>query len=113
MSIRFLAVIIASLTVWQTMTISAENQPETDRTRLLKVFASEFVSITPGQGQFPKSFSMGVASGPTEEQPMHTVTFKYSFEIAKYEVPQNLYQAVMGENPSRWKGPRNSVEMIR
>ena len=32
--------------------------------------------------------------------------------MARYEVPQNLWQAVMGENPSRWKGPRNSVEMV-
>src|SRR5690606_26052424 len=28
------------------------------------------------------------------------------------EVPQNLYEAVMGDNPSRWKGPRNSAEMM-
>lgn len=32
--------------------------------------------------------------------------------MAKYEVPQNLYEQVMSENPSRWKGPRNSVEML-
>ena len=25
---------------------------------------------------------------------------------------QELYEAVMGKNPSRWKGPRNSVEMV-
>ena len=34
------------------------------------------------------------------------------FAIARYEVPQNLWQAVMGANPSRWKGQRNSVEML-
>jgi hypothetical protein len=27
-------------------------------------------------------------------------------------VPQNLWEAVMGSNPSRWKGPRNSAEMF-
>ena len=32
--------------------------------------------------------------------------------MAKYEVPQNLYDGVMGINPSDWKGPRNSVEMM-
>ena len=32
--------------------------------------------------------------------------------MAKYEVTQELYEAVMGKNPSRWKGPRNSVEMV-
>jgi formylglycine-generating enzyme required for sulfatase activity len=34
------------------------------------------------------------------------------FKIAKTEVPQNLWEAVMGSNPSRWKGRRNSVEML-
>ena len=32
--------------------------------------------------------------------------------VAKYEVPQNLWTAVLGGNPSRWKGPRNSVERL-
>ena len=40
------------------------------------------------------------------------MTIKDKFEIAKYEVPQALYEAVMGNNPSKWKGPRNSVEMM-
>ncbi len=34
------------------------------------------------------------------------------FSMAKYEVTQELWESVMGSNPSRWKGPRNSVEMI-
>lgn len=79
---------------------------------LLKTFHEEFVAITPGQGKFPKSFQMGSKAGTTTEQPVHEVTFGYSFAIAKYEVPQNLYEAVMGINPSKWKGPRNSVEMM-
>lgn len=32
--------------------------------------------------------------------------------VAKYEVTQELWQKVMGENPSKWKGKRNSVEML-
>ena len=46
------------------------------------------------------------------ETPKHKVSFEYSFYVAKYEVPQNLWEAVMGSNPSRWKGPRNSVEEL-
>lgn len=80
--------------------------------KLLQTFHDEFVSITPGEGKFPKSFRMGSDSGPDTEQPAHEVTFRHSFAIAKYEVPQNLYEAVMGINPSKWKGPRNSVEMM-
>lgn len=81
-------------------------------TMLLKTFHQEFVQITPGKGKFPKSFEMGSQNGSSHEKPVHCVTFQHDFWMAKYEVPQNLYEAVMGENPSKWKGPRNSVEMM-
>jgi gluconolactonase len=58
------------------------------RLAVLRTFRDEFVSVpplTPG--------------GPP-------------LAVAKYEVTQQLWQAVMGNNPSRWRGPRNSVEMI-
>ena len=55
---------------------------------------------------------MGSETGGSTEQPVHEVALARSFAIARYEAPQNLYEAVMGENPSRWKGPRNSVEMM-
>jgi formylglycine-generating enzyme required for sulfatase activity len=80
--------------------------------QLLKVFRDEFVAVTPGEGDFPAEFSMGAADGPDEERPAHKVSISNRFEIARYEVPQNLWEAVMGENPSRWKGKRNSVEML-
>lgn len=87
--------------------------PADEQLKLLKTFNEEFISITPGKGKYPKSFVMGRADGGQDnERPTHKVTFAYNFEIAKYEVPQNLWQAVMGKNPSKWKGPRNSVEML-
>jgi formylglycine-generating enzyme required for sulfatase activity len=79
---------------------------------LLKTFAGEFVRLTPGQGKFPASFTMGTEKGGHDsERPARKVTFNYSFEIAKYEVVQDLYHVVMGNNPSKWKGPRNAVEL--
>jgi len=81
--------------------------PQSDQTQLLKTFRSEFVKITPGEGQFPKTFMMG-CKDDTQKQ----VTMESDFEIGKYEVPQDLWQAVMGTNPSVWKGPRNSVEKL-
>jgi formylglycine-generating enzyme required for sulfatase activity len=77
----------------------------------LELFASEFVVITPGQGAFPATFSMGSAEDASS-QPVHEVKLTAAFHIAKHEVPQNLYEQVMGVNPSKWKGPRNSVEML-
>ncbi|MBI3865265.1 MAG: formylglycine-generating enzyme family protein [Planctomycetia bacterium] len=87
-------------------------EPPQETIDLLKTFNAEFVAITPGEKAFPKSFVMGTEKGAPAEAPAHSVTFGYSFAMAKYEVPQNLYEAVMGENPSKWKGPRNSVEMF-
>ena len=98
----------AILAVVTTSTASCGESPE--QLRLLKTFADEFVAITPGTGQFPASFQQG--GDQPVEQPVHQVTMKHSFAIAKYEVPQNLYEAVMSSNPSRWKGPRNSVESM-
>jgi formylglycine-generating enzyme required for sulfatase activity len=78
--------------------------------RLLRRFADEFVTLTPGAGKFPASFRMG----PEGEKSQVTITFPKgtSFAVARYEVTQELYEAVMGRNPSKWKGPRNSVEMV-
>ncbi|MBI3857383.1 MAG: formylglycine-generating enzyme family protein, partial [Planctomycetes bacterium] len=75
---------------------------------LLKTFREEFLPITPGQKEFPAAFTMGSAA----ETPVHEVKIAYPFQVARYEVPQNLWESVMGENPSRWKGKRNSVEML-
>ena len=83
-----------------------------EQTKLLKTFVSEFVEITPGKGKFPKSFTMGSAEGSTSEQPARKVTFAAPFSMARNEVPQDLYEAVAGKNPSVWGGPRNSVEMV-
>src|SRR5207302_11016277 len=72
----------------------------------------EFVPLTPGTGKFPASFQMGTADGAATEKPVTTITLKANFALAKYEVTQELYEVVMGKNPSKWKGPRNSVEMV-
>ncbi|MFG0334572.1 MAG: formylglycine-generating enzyme family protein, partial [Maioricimonas sp. JB049] len=90
--------------------LTADDTP--GRMQLLETFVQEFVTITPGKGPFPATFTMGSSDGPKSEQPVHDVRLQAAFRIAKYEVPQNLYAAVMGENPSRWKGPRNSAEMM-
>jgi formylglycine-generating enzyme required for sulfatase activity len=87
-------------------------EPTPQQVALLKTFRDEFIHVTPGKGKFPASFLMGRDDGPANERPTHRVTFNYEFHVARYEVPQNLWEAVMGENPSRWKGPRNSVEML-
>ena len=81
-----------------------------EQRKLLRVFRDEFVEVPAG------SFAMGPAEGPPGGDKAggaaRRVTFERAFRVAKYEVPQNLWAVVMGRNPSRWKGPRNSVEKL-
>lgn len=78
----------------------------------LQLFVDECVTIHPGTRSFPGNFQMG---GPVDgplAAPVREVAMKQTFRISRYEVTQELYLAVMGVNPSRWKGDRNSVEMV-
>lgn len=73
-----------------------------DTVALLKTFRQEFILISPGKGRFPTQFSMGSGDrGPAAERPVHVVVFSYNFSMAKYEVPQNLWTAVMNSDPSQ------------
>jgi formylglycine-generating enzyme required for sulfatase activity len=108
----WIAVMAVSTSVGVPRATSADEQHDSARKKLLQTFVDEFVPITPGRGEFPKSFQMGTSNGASAEQPVHEVTITRDFSIARYEVPQNLYEAVVGANPSRWKGPRNSAEMM-
>jgi formylglycine-generating enzyme required for sulfatase activity len=81
---------------------------------VLRRFVEEFVPLTPGKGRYPASFVMGssAADAPANEKPAVTVRFAGPFAVARYEVTQELYQLVIGVNPAKWRGPRNSVEMV-
>ena len=47
-----------------------------------------------------------------DEKPTHQVTLTNDYYIGKYEVTQALWQAVMGNNPSHFKGDNLPVEMV-
>lgn len=63
------------------------------------------------------SFMMGSPSNETErgsdEGPQRRVTISNGFWLSKYEVTQEEYEAVMGTNPSNFKGcPKCPVEQV-
>ena len=62
------------------------------------------------------SFNMGATpemKKPADrEKPVHRVTLTNNYYIGKYEVTQALWQAVMGRNPSNFKGDDLPVEMV-
>ena len=47
-----------------------------------------------------------------DEKPVHQVTLTNDYYIGKYEVTQALWQAVMGSNPSEFKGNNLPVEQV-
>ena len=58
------------------------------------------------------SFMMGSEKGHVNEKPVHKVTITKPFFLGKFEVTQEQWQAVMGTNPSRFKGPKRPVESV-
>jgi formylglycine-generating enzyme required for sulfatase activity len=114
-----LVIVTTSLFVVDCETASGDDAPKpkkpgTPKEKILPLFVEEFVLISPGKDKFPESFVMGSAdeAAPASEKPAHKVTFKRPFRIAKHEVTQELYELIAGKNPSKWPGPRNSVEMV-
>lgn len=90
---------------------SSSNQSgssDPDLVKLLKTFRGEFLKITPGKNSFPKS----VAVLDPKSKKSWNAELTVDFQVNQYELTQDLWQAVTGSNPSRWKGPRNSVEML-
>jgi len=72
----------------------------------------QFVAVP--AGQFPMGCSEGVKPiecGP-EEKPRHTVQITKGFEIGKTEVTGKQWVAVMGSNPSLYKGDNLPVEQV-
>ena len=62
------------------------------------------------------TFTMGATSeqgsdAESDEKPTHSVTLS-SYYICKYEVTQALWRAVMGSNPSNFKGDNLPVEWV-
>ena len=62
------------------------------------------------------TFMMGATSEMKDpydwEKPVHQVTLTNDYYMGKYEVAQALWQAVMGNNPSHFKGENLPVETV-
>ncbi len=64
----------------------------------------------------PGEFDMGSRDSDqgalVSEKPQHRVRITAPFYVGKYLVTQQQWDAVMGSNPSQFKGPKNPVETI-
>jgi len=83
--------------------------PESDEitVRLLtgetNTLGMEFIRVPAGV------FDMGDLTGQNErnERPAHSVTLSRDFFVGKYEITQELYESVIGDNPSYYSGQDN------
>jgi formylglycine-generating enzyme required for sulfatase activity len=80
-------------------------QPPTEKTWRNSI-GIDFVLIAAGE------FLMGSESGDSDEKPVHRVRISKNFYLGKYEVTQAQWHAVMGDNPSRFKGDTLPVEQV-
>jgi formylglycine-generating enzyme required for sulfatase activity len=100
-----------------TVTVNAQgniiNRPNYDGKYVVEDLGNgvtlEMVQISGG------TFTMGSPEGEEKrgenESPQHTVTVQ-PFFMGKYTVTQAQYQAIMGENPSSFKGEKRPVERV-
>lgn len=120
--IMFLFVVLSTLMLFATSCYKP-NEPITETPTDTIPFDDEPVSILFSvNGVYIKmleveggTFNMGAYSddkfAADAEKPKHTVTLS-TFFIGETEVPQVLWQAVMGNNPSEFKGDRIPVENV-
>jgi formylglycine-generating enzyme required for sulfatase activity len=71
----------------------------------------EQAMVTIPGGEFQMGCSPGDSDCASDEKPPHRVRIT-PFRMGKYEVTQAQWQAVMGENPSRFKGEDRPVEQV-
>ncbi|HEY7545724.1 MAG TPA: bifunctional serine/threonine-protein kinase/formylglycine-generating enzyme family protein, partial [Blastocatellia bacterium] len=79
---------------------------ETSQLKETKIDVGAFVQIPQGE------FLMGSEKGEGDEKPAHKVRISRPFEMGKYEVTQAQWEAVMGNNPSNFKGANLPVENV-
>jgi formylglycine-generating enzyme required for sulfatase activity len=78
-----------------------------DTSRLVNSLGMTFVRIPAGE------FRMGSTDGYDDERPVHTVRISQLFYLGIYAVTQGQWEAVMGNNPSRFTGdPNRPVEQV-
>ena len=93
---------------------SVESDYSTSDKPGLKSFVANGVSfnmVRVGGGKFKMGAMDGDSDASGWEKPAHDVTLG-DYMIGETEVTQELWEAVMGENPSTYKGVKNPVEEV-
>jgi formylglycine-generating enzyme required for sulfatase activity len=104
-------IVVPEVREWLELDKSSEqrdtNEPVSPSRETTTSIGMEFVLIPAGE------FLMGSNEGDDNERPAHRVRITEPFYMGKYEVTQAQWEAVMGTNPSHFKGhPNRPVESV-
>lgn len=108
--VTFLLLKNSSMTDSVTNSIEQVSDPQATETITVNGVSFKMIRVEGG------TFTMGATSeqgsdADDDEKPAHQVTLS-TFSIGETEVTQELWQAVMGNNPSSFKGPKRPVETV-
>ena len=109
---RKIGFVVVLLTIFNCMSFSlAKSTDELDappnHNRIIPDLGIECVYVKAG------TFRMGSAeSGPNDEKPVHDVKISRGYWMGTCEITQAQWRALMGTDPSKYKGDKLPVEMV-
>jgi formylglycine-generating enzyme required for sulfatase activity/Tfp pilus assembly protein PilF len=87
--------------------VGRQSQPGSAmQSKALRDLMKTFVRIPAGE------FLMGSQSAGNDESPVHRVRISNPFEMGKYELTQGEWEALMGSNPSDFKGTTFPIDNV-
>jgi len=96
--------------IWNSQQVKNYTELPAEQKAIIQNLINNMVPVEGG------TFTMGATAEQGSDasvvgKPAHKVTLR-SFSIGKYEVTQEEWEAVMGSNPSDFKGAKRPVEMV-
>ena len=88
----------------------ANPQPRANETITVNGVSFKMIGVQGGTFMMGATNEQG-SDADSGEKPVHQVTLS-TFSIGETEVTQELWQAVMGSNPSKFKGSKHPVEQV-
>jgi formylglycine-generating enzyme required for sulfatase activity len=108
--VLLLSIIVATRFSEATTHVAIENKYTIPTTLLIgsKIDVGPFSQIPAGE------FMMGSVKGGLfgDQKPVHKIRISKSFEMGRYEVTQEQWQSVIGNNPSYFKGANLPIETV-
>ena len=117
----FVAVVVCIGVVWGISSMKSSKQQTNTKTKSQEISYSNGVLTAKGvtydmveveAGTFTMGATSEMKDPSDDEKPAHKVTLANNYYLGKTEVTQALWKAVMGSNPSYFKGDNKPVEQV-